>query len=150
MDCFRVLVSNRPISVYRLGAIPIQSCGQSVSAPCGTAGARLHAHTELRAKRQRSARETIYRNRPIQPLAVQQGVGGEVRADAGDIREGRVHGGASSSFESWLILQLRDVQLSKLEWIDGQNQLKLSRSCKRESLCRFPGNLKRRSPIHEK
>jgi len=58
-------VLNRPISVYRLGEMPIQSCGQSVSAPRGKAGARLNAHTELRAKRQRSAREAIYRNRPI-------------------------------------------------------------------------------------
>jgi hypothetical protein len=56
---------NRPISVYRLGEMPIQSCGQSVGAPRGKAGARLNAHTELRAKRQRSAREAIYRNRPI-------------------------------------------------------------------------------------
>jgi hypothetical protein len=45
--------------------MPIQSCGQSVSAPRGKAGARLNANTELRAKRQRSVRETIYRNRPI-------------------------------------------------------------------------------------
>ena len=45
--------------------MPIQSCGQSVSAPRGKACARLNAHTELRAKRQRSAREVIYRNRPI-------------------------------------------------------------------------------------
>ena len=36
---------NRPISVYRLGGMPIQSCGQSVSAPHGKAGARLIAHT---------------------------------------------------------------------------------------------------------
>ena len=57
--------NNRPISAYRLGEIPIQSCGQSVSAPRGTAGARLNAHTELRAKCERSAREAIYRNRPI-------------------------------------------------------------------------------------
>ena len=42
---------NRPISVYRLGGMPIQSCVQSVSAPRGKAGARLNAHTELRAKR---------------------------------------------------------------------------------------------------
>ena len=59
---------NRPISVYRLGEMPIQSCGQSVSAPRGKASVRLNAHTELRAKRQRSAREAIYRNRPIQLL----------------------------------------------------------------------------------
>jgi len=57
--------SNRPISVYRLGHMPIQSCGQNVSAPRGNAGVRLNAHTELRAKRQRSARGAIYRNRPI-------------------------------------------------------------------------------------
>jgi len=55
---------NRPISVYRLGEMPIQSCGQSVSARRGKEGARLNAHTKLRAKRQRSAREAIYRNRP--------------------------------------------------------------------------------------
>jgi len=54
---------NEPISVYEM---PIQSCGQSVSAPRGKAGVRLNAHTELRAKRQRSAREAIYRNRPIE------------------------------------------------------------------------------------
>ena len=54
---------NTPISVYR--EMPIQSCGQSVSAPRGKAGARLNAHTELRAKRQRSAREVIYPNRPV-------------------------------------------------------------------------------------
>jgi hypothetical protein len=44
---------------------PQQSCKQSVSAPRGKAGARLNAHTELRAKRQRLARKAIYRNRPI-------------------------------------------------------------------------------------
>jgi len=60
---------DRAISVYRLGEMPIQSCGQSVSAPRGKAGARLNAHTELWAKRQRSAREAIYRNRPI-PLGI--------------------------------------------------------------------------------
>jgi len=54
---------NRPISVYRPGEMPIQSCGQSVSAPRGEAGVRLNAHTELRVKRQRSARGAIYRNR---------------------------------------------------------------------------------------
>jgi hypothetical protein len=56
---------NSPISVYRLGEMPIQSCGQCVSAPRGEAGARLNAHTELRIKHQRSAREAIYRIRPI-------------------------------------------------------------------------------------
>jgi len=56
---------NKPISVHRLGEMPIQSCGQSVSAPRGKAGARLNANTELRAKRVRSAREAIYRIRPI-------------------------------------------------------------------------------------
>jgi len=61
---------NRPISVYRLGEMPIQSCGQSGSAPRRKAGARLNAHTELPAKRQRSAREAIYRNRPIVSLHV--------------------------------------------------------------------------------
>jgi hypothetical protein len=61
---------NRPISVYRLCEMPIQSCGQGVSAPRGKAGARLNAHTELRAKRQRSAREAIYRNRPVEKHAL--------------------------------------------------------------------------------
>jgi hypothetical protein len=51
--------------VKRLGEMPIQSCGQSVNALCGKAGARLNAHTELRAKRQRSAQEATYRNRPL-------------------------------------------------------------------------------------
>jgi hypothetical protein len=55
----------RPISVYRLGEMPIQSCGQSVSARRGNVGVRSNAHTELQAKRQRSAREAIYRNWPI-------------------------------------------------------------------------------------
>jgi len=50
----RVAGPNTPIAVYRLGEMPIQSCGQSVSAARGKAGARLNAHTELRAKRQRS------------------------------------------------------------------------------------------------
>jgi hypothetical protein len=45
--------------------MPIQGCGQSVSAPRGKAGVRLNAHRELRAMRQCSAREAIYRNRPI-------------------------------------------------------------------------------------
>jgi hypothetical protein len=57
---------NRPISIYRLGEMPIQSCVQSVSAPRGKAGAGFNAHTELQAKRQRSAREAIYRNRPVE------------------------------------------------------------------------------------
>jgi hypothetical protein len=60
-----MLESNRPISVSRLGEMPIQSCGQSVSAPRGKVGVSLNAHTELRTKRQRSAREAIYRNRPV-------------------------------------------------------------------------------------
>jgi len=60
--------ANRPISVYRLGKMPIQSGRQSVSAPRGKAGARLKIHTELRAERQRSAREAIYRNQPIGPV----------------------------------------------------------------------------------
>ena len=60
-----LVAGNRPISVYRLGEMPVQSCGRSVSASRGKAGARLNAHTELRTKRQRSAREAIYRNRPI-------------------------------------------------------------------------------------
>ena len=57
-DCRHVLI-NRPISVYRLGEKPIQSCGQRVSAPRGKAGARLNAQRELRTKRQRSARSDI-------------------------------------------------------------------------------------------
>jgi len=56
------------MSVYRLSRMPIQSFGQSVSAPRRKAGARLNAHTELLAKRQRSAREVIYRDRPIDPI----------------------------------------------------------------------------------
>ena len=56
---------NRPVSVYRPGEMPMQSCGQSVSAPRGEAGVRLNAHTKLRAECQRSARKAIYRNRPI-------------------------------------------------------------------------------------
>jgi hypothetical protein len=48
--------TRRPISVYRLGEMPIQSCGQSVSARRGKAGARLNAHTELQTQHQRSAR----------------------------------------------------------------------------------------------
>jgi hypothetical protein len=53
------------MSVYRLSEMPIQSCGRSASAPRRKVGARLSAHTELRSKRQRLAREAIYRNRPI-------------------------------------------------------------------------------------
>ena len=41
---------NRPISVYRLGKMPIQSCRQSVSAPRGKAGARLNSHTQMRGQ----------------------------------------------------------------------------------------------------
>jgi len=63
---------NTPISVYRLGEMPTQTCGQSVSAPRGKAGDRLNAHTELRAKRLRSAREAIYRNRPIEYTRLQK------------------------------------------------------------------------------
>jgi hypothetical protein len=63
------LTWNRPVSVYRLGGMPIQSFGQCVIAPRGKTGARLNAHTELRAKRQRSAREAIYRNWPIDDLS---------------------------------------------------------------------------------
>ena len=65
---------NRPISVYRLGEMPIQSCGQSVSARRGKAGAWLNAHTVLRAKRQRSAREAIYRNRPIGTMPISSAI----------------------------------------------------------------------------
>jgi hypothetical protein len=61
--------SNRPISVCRLGKMPIQSCGQSVCAPRRKVGARVNALTELRAKRQRSEREAVYRNRPISSCA---------------------------------------------------------------------------------
>jgi hypothetical protein len=57
--------NSRPISVYRLGEMLMQSCGQSGSALRGKAGARWNAHTELRTKRQRSARVVIYRHRPI-------------------------------------------------------------------------------------
>ena len=49
--------------------MPTQSGGQSVSAPRGKGGASLNAHTELRAKRQRAAREAMYRNRRINPVA---------------------------------------------------------------------------------
>ena len=56
---------HRSILVFRLGEMRIQSCGQRVSAPRGIAGAWLNAHTEMRAKRQRSAREAMYQNRPI-------------------------------------------------------------------------------------
>jgi len=66
--CFPSLplsTKNRPISVYRLGEMPIQSCGQLVSAPREKARVRLNALGELREMRQRSAREAIYRNRPI-------------------------------------------------------------------------------------
>ena len=58
------VLRNGPISVYRLDEMPIQSCRQTVSALRGKAGAMLNAHTELRAKRQRLAREAMYRNRP--------------------------------------------------------------------------------------
>ena len=50
----------QPISLCCLSEMPKLSCGQSVSAPRETAGARLNAHTELRTQRQRSAREAIY------------------------------------------------------------------------------------------
>jgi len=62
---------NGAFSVYRLREMPMQSRGQSVSASRGGggAGARLSAHTELRTKRQRSAREAIDRNRPIETTA---------------------------------------------------------------------------------
>jgi len=43
----RAQALNRPISAHHLGGTPIQSCGQRVSAPRVTAGARLNAHTEL-------------------------------------------------------------------------------------------------------
>jgi hypothetical protein len=64
-ECYiQAFTRNRPISVYRLGETSIQSCGQSVSAPRGKPGVMLNAHTEMRAKRQRLAREAIYRSRP--------------------------------------------------------------------------------------
>jgi hypothetical protein len=63
---------NRPISVYRLCGMPIQSCGQSVSAPRVKAGARLNAHTELRGKHQRSARKATHRNQPIARYVIQR------------------------------------------------------------------------------
>jgi len=50
---------------------PYRDCGQSVSALCGRTGTRLSAHTELRTRRQRSAREAIYRNRPIEPSSLE-------------------------------------------------------------------------------
>jgi hypothetical protein len=46
------VLDNRPIPVYRLGEMPIQSGGQGVSSPRGKAGVRLNAHTELRAERE--------------------------------------------------------------------------------------------------
>ena len=69
---------NRPISVYRLGEMPIQSCGQSVSAPRGKPGVWLNAHAELRAKRQRSAREATYRNRTIGACQILPGASQDV------------------------------------------------------------------------
>ena len=66
-----VMAINRPNSVYHLGEMHIQSCGQSVSALHGKVGVRLNAHTDLRAKRQRTAREAIFRNWPIQGTRVQ-------------------------------------------------------------------------------
>jgi hypothetical protein len=39
-DVGQALVHNRPISVYCLVEMPIQSCGESVSAPRGKAGVR--------------------------------------------------------------------------------------------------------------
>jgi hypothetical protein len=56
-----------PISVHRMSQMPIQGCGQNVSALRGKADARLSVNNELRAKRQPSARESIYRSRPIVP-----------------------------------------------------------------------------------
>ena len=61
-----LVLLHRPISVYRLGEMPMHNCGQCFSAPRGKAGARMNAHTELRAERNRSAREAMYRNRPIE------------------------------------------------------------------------------------
>jgi hypothetical protein len=80
---------HRPISVYRLGEMPIQCCVQSVRAPRGKAGARLNAHTELRARRQRSAREMIYRNRPIQHAAGQRQAPAELGLESADVRRDR-------------------------------------------------------------
>ena len=60
---------------------------QSVSAPRGKAGARLNAHTELRTKRQRSAREAIYRNRPIAPPHLIAGQHATAAANCGDVTD---------------------------------------------------------------
>jgi hypothetical protein len=59
-----------------LGEVPIHNCRQTVSAPRGKAGARLNAHTELRAKRQRSAPGPKYRNRPIRNHRAGEGFSG--------------------------------------------------------------------------
>ena len=72
---------NQPSSVYRLGEIPIQSCGRSVHAPHVGAGARSDAYIELRAKRQRSAREAIIIPKsafyPYTRLILRPGQGGQ-------------------------------------------------------------------------
>jgi len=64
---------NRLISVYRPGEMPIQSCGQSVSALHVKAGARLNAHTELRAKRQRIGilLKSVLQQHICQPLCLE-------------------------------------------------------------------------------
>ena len=75
---------NRPVSVYRLDEMPIQSCGHSVSAPCGKAGARLNAHTELRqsvsARRRKRYTEVLARQTcrvcgPGEPCAGREHIG---------------------------------------------------------------------------
>jgi hypothetical protein len=109
---------NRPVSVYRLGEMPIQSCGQSDSAPRGKAGATLNAHTEVQAKRQRSAREAIYGNRPIREggalhrcpsRAESQRVAGPTspgspvagRGISGTLRRAQCSGSHNRSFSAW-------------------------------------------------
>jgi len=57
---------HRPVFLY-IAHAELRAC---VGALRGKWGARLNAHTELRAKRQRSAREVIFWNRPIEPFDV--------------------------------------------------------------------------------
>jgi hypothetical protein len=75
--------TNGSVSVYRLGEMPIQSYGQSGSAPRGKASAMLNAHTELRAERQRSTRGAIYRNRPFPRVCMSIHLKGESPSDLG-------------------------------------------------------------------
>jgi len=94
---------NWPISIYRLREMPIQCCGQSVRSPRAKAGARLNAHTELRAERQRSAREAIYRKRPISTCAPIFGAGlpGSSSYDSGSFDSG---GGGGGGGRVWRML----------------------------------------------